>query len=113
MNESGRTGPGLQAKNGEPQAVAPVLPARPDSPDKENPYKTAHYVAAHSRRGPDFSLASMGGEGDPTAEAAAVLLVRGAGAERQVAVPRVSLGAQTIFYVSMGQQSGRGAQTSF
>jgi hypothetical protein len=58
-------------------------------------------------------VADVGDEIDPGARTAAVLLMRGPSAEREVMVPAVSVGAQPIFYSYREPQPSHGGRVSF
>jgi len=53
------------------------------------------------------------GQTDPGATTAAVLLMRGPGAEREIMIPVVSVGAQPIFYPYREPQPSRGGRVTF
>jgi hypothetical protein len=73
-------------------------PARPNRPRGDSGFR---YVAG------------VGDDMDPGARTAAVLLMRGASAEREVMVPAVSVGAQPIFYSYREPQPSSGGRVSF
>jgi hypothetical protein len=59
------------------------------------------------------NVAEVGDDSDPGARTAAVLLMRGPSAEREVMVPAVSVGAQPIFYSYREPQPSHGGRVSF
>ena len=94
-----------------PKGVSPFLvPA-----DTSRPGEGYKSVRANRQRGDSgFRYAAdVGDDIDPGARTAAVLLMRGPSAEREVMVPAVSVGAQPIFYSYREPQPSHGGRVSF
>ena len=99
--------PGSTAAGPGSPVVVPAFTSKPGEGDKP--------VRANRTRGESGLryVADVGDEIDPGARTAAVLLMRGPNAEREVMVPAVSVGAQPIFYSYREPQPSQGGRVSF
>lgn len=84
-------------------AQLPTIPVRPAFQVQRLPRYAAAANHVQPRR---EKLATALASVDPTTEAAALILMRGRGTERELAVPVVSVGAQPLVFVSSHSQQG-------
>jgi hypothetical protein len=108
VNEVAKTQP---SSNPPTIAVAPPSAITRDGA-VSNPGTTApaHFISRNSRRQARPAATPVRGF---VAEDRTMVLMRGPAGELEVAVPTVSVGAQSLLYVNSGRQSARSVSTSF
>lgn len=94
-----------------PIAVAPPSEiTRGDAVSHPGTTAPAHFISRNSRRPARPAATPARGF---VAEDRTMVLMRGPAGELEVAVPTVSVGAQSLLYVNSGRQSARSLSTSF